>query len=210
MRLALPLFLLLSGCGALAPPTHVVHASQDWRSVATEDDRRRLREWRDAFIQGLAAARASGHSARIAEEGPLLEPDAALGGPPIPNGLYRCRVIKVGAKSPGLLDYVAYPYFSCQVRPEDEVQGFAKLTGSQRHAGLIFPGDQLRQVFLGTLMLSDEVRAMHYGVDEERDIAGFVERIGPNRWRMVMPWPHFESKVDVMELVPASEEGMSQ
>jgi hypothetical protein len=34
---------------------------------------------------------------------------------------------------------------------------------------------------------------MQYGRDEDRDVAGFVERIGPNRWRLVMPYPHFES-----------------
>jgi hypothetical protein len=61
----------------------------------------------------------------------------------------------------------------------------------------------MRQVFLGTLMLGDESRAMQYGVDPERDVAGFVERIGPERWRMIMPSPHFESLLDVMELVPA-------
>jgi hypothetical protein len=45
---------------------------------------------------------------------------------------------------------------------------------------------------------------MHYGADPERDVAGFIERIGPERWRLVMPWPHFESRLDVMELVPAT------
>jgi len=194
----------LAGCSSLQPPTHVIHGGQDWRSIATEADRERLRDWRWAFTEGLAAARAAGHGAAIAAEGALLDPDSALGGAPIPNGQYRCRVIKLGAKTPGLLDYVAYPYFTCRVRKEHAVQGFAKLSGSQRQVGLIFPGDQLRQVFLGTLMLGDEARAMHYGIDEERDVAGFVERIAPNRWRLLMPRPHFESKMDVMELVPAS------
>ena len=32
---------------------------------------------------------------------------------------------------------------------------------------------------------------------------GYVERIGQNSWRMIMPRPAFESVVDVMELVPA-------
>ena len=111
---------------------------------------------------------------------------------------------KVGAKSAGLLDFVAYPYFNCRVQQEGEVQSFAKLSGSQRQVELIFPNDPLRQVFLGTLMLGDEARAMHYGIDQERDVAGFVERIEPNRWRLIMPWPHFESQMDVMELVPAA------
>ena len=83
------------------------------------------------------------------------------------------------------------------------LQSFAKLTGSQRHVGLIFPGDAMRQVFLGTLVLGDEQGALQYGQDETRDVAGYVERIGPNRWRLVMPRPHFESQLDVMELVPA-------
>jgi hypothetical protein len=76
------------------------------------------------------------------------------------------------------------------------------MTGSQRYVGLIFPGDALRQVFLGTMVLGDERRAMQYGRDEERNVAGFVERIGPDRWRMLMPRPHFESQIDVLELVP--------
>jgi len=62
----------------------------------------------------------------------------------------------------------------------------------------------MREVFLGTLVLGDEGRAMQYGRDPDRDVAGFVERIGPNRWRMLMPRPHFESQIDVLELVPAS------
>ena len=79
---------------------------------------------------------------------------------------------------------------SAAIAQERDLQGFAKLTGSQRQVGLIFPGDALRQVFLGTLVLGDERAARQYGQDETRDVAGFVERIGPNRWRLVMPRPH--------------------
>jgi hypothetical protein len=175
---------------------------RDWRLVATADDRSRLRDWRDAFVEGLREARVAGHQAEIAGEGALLDPDSATGGGPIPNGAYRCRVIKLGSKSDGMLPYIAYPAFACRVRQEKDLQGFAKLTGSQRQVGLIFPGDALRQVFLGTLLLGDEARTMQYGRDQERDIAGYVERIGPARWRMIMPRPHFESDIDVLELVP--------
>ena len=113
-------------------------------------------------------------------------------------------MIKVGAKSEGMLNYIAYPAFDCRIQQAGHVQDFAKLTGSQRQVGSIFPGDALRQVFLGTLVLGDEARAMQYARDTERDVAGFVERIGPNRWRLIMPRPHFESQMDVMELVPSS------
>ena len=196
--------LALTACAEFRQaPGVVAHPTTDWRQVATESDRKRMREWRTAFIDALKAARASSHSAELAREGPLLEPDAALGAPKIPNGTYRCRVIKLGAKSAGMLDYVAYPAFNCRIRAQGELQGFAKIGGSQRQVGLIFPGDALRQVFLGTLVLGDEQRAMQYGRDQGRDIAGYVERIGPNRWRLIMPRPQFESIMDVMELVPS-------
>ena len=51
-------------------------------------------------------------------------------------------------------------------------------------------------------MLGDESRADAYGVDPMRDVAGYVERIGANRWRLVLPDPAFESLLDVIELVP--------
>jgi hypothetical protein len=193
--------LTLAAC-ANQPGAVVPRPSLDWRDVVTVSDRDRLREWRTAFVDSMRAARAAGHSADIDREGALLDPDAALGGGPIPNGDYRCRVIKLGVKSQGLLDYVSYPAFDCRITQAGQVQDFAKLTGSQRQVGSIFPGDPLRQVFLGTLVLADENRAMRYGRDTERDVAGYVENIGPNRWRLIMPRPHFESVMDVMELLP--------
>lgn len=201
--LLLPFLLAVSGCNVVQQPIAMIPDwSRDWHQVATSKDRQRLRDWRTDFVGALDAARKAGHGAEIDREGVLLQPDAALGGGPIPNGAYSCRVIKLGAKSAGMLDFVAYPPFACRIRQEKDLQGFAKLTGSQRPVGLIFPGDIMRQVFLGTLVLGDEREAMQYGQDATRDVAGYVERIGPNRWRLVMPAPAFESQLDVMELVP--------
>ena len=180
--------------------TRATPPMQTWQEVATPEDRVRLRDWRSAFTRALEQARAANHGAEIAREGVLLEPDAAVGGP-VPNGDYRCRVIKMGAKSPGMLDYIAYPAFRCRIE-QGKAQRFNKLTGSQRHVGLIYPSDQLRQVFLGTLVLGDETQAYQYGRDLDRDVAGWVERIGENRWRVVLPYPNYESLLDVIELVP--------
>jgi hypothetical protein len=173
---------------------------QSWQEVVTSQDRIRLRDWRTAFTRALEQAKAASHATKIADEGALLEPDAAIGGP-IPNGDYRCRVIKVGAKSTGMLEFISYPAFRCRIE-HGKAQRFTKLTGSQRHVGLIYPGDQLRQVFLGTLVLGDETQAYKYGRDPDRDVAGWVERIGDDRWRLVLPYPHYESMLDVIELVP--------
>ena len=163
-----------------------------------------MRDWRRTFVDALTTARKSGHSAEIAKEGALLDPDSARAGEKLPNGMYRCRVIKIGAKSVGMLDYAAYPAFTCRVRAEHDLQRLEKLSGSQRYVGLIFPNDAMREIFLGTLVLGDENRAMQYGEDPDRNIAGYIERIGDKRWRLVMPKPQFESQHDVMELVPAS------
>ena len=205
--LALAAAAAASGCNMLRQPAVMIpQTTSDWRSVATADDRTRLRDWRSAFVGALAAARAAGHGADIAREGALLVPDAALAGPSILDGDYRCRIIKLGAKSQGMLDYIAYPFFTCRIDTRTGANGtrrhFTKLTGSQRHVGLIYPSDQLRSVFLGTLVLGDEAGAYRYGVDPERDVAGWVERIGDRRWRIVLPYPHYESTLDLIELIP--------
>ena len=197
MRTFLALAMLaLTACAT----TSAAPQTPGWQSVATEADRTRLREWRTAFTKALEQARGAGHAADITREGFALEPDAARGGP-IPNGDYRCRVIKVGAKSEGLLNFIAYPAFKCRVSQQGELQHFDKLNGSQRPHGTIYSADQLRSVFLGTMVLGDETRAYQYGRDPERDLAGWVERIGERRWRIVFPYPHYESTLDVMELI---------
>ena len=194
------LCVLLSACATSRGPERVT--ASDWRAVATESDRKRLRDWRGDFARALAKARAAGHGATIDAEGRLLQPDAAIPGA-LPNGDYRCRIIKLGAQGEGLLDYIAYPGFTCRVTQEGALQYFAKLSGSQRPMGRIYRGDAMRNVFLGVLMLGDETRPMRYGSDPERGLAGWVERIDPQRWRIVLPAPRFESLTDVVELIPA-------
>jgi hypothetical protein len=194
---------LTAGCNVIEQPSGLIpRYTTAYKQVISENDRVRLRDWRKSFESALAAARKSGHGAEIDREGALLDADAAMGAPAISNGMYRCRVIKLGAKDPGNLDYASYPGFTCRVKQEHALQRLGKLSGPQRYVGLIFPGDAIRNVFLGTLVFADERRALQYGQDEQRDVAGYVERIGPKRWRLVMPAPHFESQLDVMELVP--------
>jgi hypothetical protein len=198
--------LMLAACGASGGDRRKVESTRvetlDWREIATEDDRTRLRQWRSAWVQGLNKAQAAGHLTEIAQEGPLLQPDAAVSWEAPPAGMYRCRVLKIGAKGSGTLDYVTYPPFDCRLRAENGMISFAKLTGSQRPLGLFLPDTNRRMIFLGTLQLGDEKRALQYGRDRERDMAGVVERVGEQRWRIAFPYPHFESTVDVLELVP--------
>lgn len=201
---ALGALLMLSGCGGGSGGEAVARATPpNWRTIATPRDRDRVRGWRDAWTQALAKATAPADRAAIAAEGTLLRPDAALASPVPPVGDYRCRVVKLGAQAEGGLDYVAYPAFTCRVALEGDVLSFAKLDGSQRPAGLLFPDDGGRLVMLGSMILGDERRPLDYGRDAERDVVGLLERVGPRRWRLAMPFPRWESTLDVMELVPA-------
>ena len=161
-RSSLACLLALAACDTIKQPaTMISDWSSNWHEVVTPADRARLRDWRGAFDEGLAAARKAGHGDEIDREGTLLVPDAAIpGAGGIPDGTYACRTIKLGAKATGLLDYIAYPAFRCRVTPEHNLRRLAKVGGSQRLVGLIFPADAVRQVLLGTLVLGDERRAL--------------------------------------------------
>lgn len=198
--------LACSSCSVIEQPSGLIPRwTMAWKDVVTNDDRLRIGDWRTSFVSALDAARKAGHGSDIAREGALLDPDAALAAPAIPNGIYHCRVIKLGTKpdtdSPV---YLSDPASLCRVKADRGLQRLNKFGGSQRYVGLIFPGDAVHEVFLGTLVLGDETNALQYGQDELRDVAGYVERIGPARWRILLPKPHFESQFDVMEMVPAS------
>lgn len=209
MRVVFPaLALALAGCShgerpAAATPAAVADGL-DWRTVATPADRQRLRDWRTAWMAALPQARVVDADG-IAAQGALFAPDVALNAPAPPPGNYRCRVFKLGAKDGGPRGFTAHPPFACRLTREHGALAFTKLTGSQRPVGHVYPDGTQRAVFLGSLVLGDERGAMRYGTDAQRDMAGWVERIGARRWRVVLPYPRFESLLDVVELVPAGQ-----
>lgn len=203
MGLAMP----LAGCGgrdAVTAPNTASSASDimNWRMVATKVDRERLRNWRDAWTTGVDRARRK-NAAQLAAQGALFDADRALPGALPPPGTYRCRVFKLGAKGTAMADFTRYGDFDCQVDRQAGVSRFYKNSGAQRAMGTIYDDSTSRGVFLGTLQLGDESRPMDYGRDAARDLAGFVDRVGERRWRIMLPYPQFESIVDVIELVPA-------
>lgn len=187
---------------AAAPAAARDDIPADWHRVATTADRARLRTTRQAWIEALAKARAAGQGRAIAAQGALFDPDGVLIGAKPPPGDYRCRVFKLGAQRPGNRDFAAYPAFRCRIDTEGGMLSFYKIGGGQRPVGLVFDDGRYRQIFLGTLSFGDEGLPIDYGRDDNRDMAGIVERVGPRRWRMVLPYPHFESLLDVVELVP--------
>lgn len=184
--------------------------TDDWVALAAQADRERVALLPSAWEAALTKARRE-HAAEIARLGALADPGVGLPRPQPAPGLYRCRTIKLGSRSPGpeSLAYVAYPYFRCRVEltPGGDLT-LTKLTGSQRVTGEFYPErdsagrDTRRLIFLGAQAWgSDEASAPAYGENPERDQIGVLERIGEDRYRLALPSPRQESELDLMELV---------
>ncbi|KSB89258.1 hypothetical protein AS593_08510 [Caulobacter vibrioides] len=181
--------------------TPVLAASGDWRRDATREDVRRIERLDEAWDAALAEARRGGHARELRALGPVVDPRAALARPQPTPGAYQCRTIKLGSQDGRGLPYVAYGWFRCRVQmtPGGDLL-LEKTTGSQRQAGNLYPDRDRRLVFLGAVAWGDREGRATYRRDPQRDQAGVFERIGPNRYRLAMPWPQQESKLDILEL----------
>lgn len=181
--------------------------SDDWRTVATPADASLLGRLDQAWSLARAEAEARGFADEVESLGVLVDPNAGQAGRlQPPPGDYRCRTIKMGARDAGPgraqgLAYVAYPAFRCRVEltPGGDLI-LEKTTGSQRTRGLLYPDTDRRLVYVGAQAWGDESGFPAYGAKAERDQLGVFERIGPQRWRLVIPFPKQESKLDILEL----------
>lgn len=225
MRRPAVLPALGAACLALAAPAGLARKpirGLTWQQRITARDRVRLREWREAWRDGLAQATSGGAAAAIAAEGALLQPDAALEQPLPPDGDYRCRLLKLGAQGtsgqlitqfgtrlrgsradqapPGAKTFLIYPTVPCRVGGGQ----LRMLAGVQRLHGYLWTFDGIRQLFLGSVALGDEHGGYDYGRDSARDAVGLLERVGERRWRLVLPRPTWQSILDVVEVVPAA------
>ena len=211
----LALALLVGGCQtkpAVPPgvtPSVEVAAplkADVWKQVATDADESRVGRMGLAWQEALAEANKVSPS-EIRREGVLLRPRASLARPAPTPGSYNCRLIKLGKATARSKAYESFKPFFCYVEVEDDLLTIVKQTGSQRPAGRLWEDDDPnRLVFLGSLALAEEDQPMAYGENPKRDMAGVLERIGPFRWRLVIPWPQSTSKLDVFELTPVADQ----
>ncbi|RAK56687.1 DUF4893 domain-containing protein [Phenylobacterium deserti] len=181
----------------IAIPAAASAASAEYRQDARPADLARLARLDQAWREALSHASPQ----QLRGLGAVVRPDAALVRPEPTPGAYRCRTLKLGLKgaapSSGL---ITYGWFRCRVEltPGGDLI-LSKTTGSQRPMGHLYPDTRRRQVYLGAVAWGDE-GPVRYGDNDERDQIGVFERIGAQRYRLVLPYPKQESTLDILEL----------
>lgn len=174
-----------------------------WRSVVQADDAEHLIGVDRAWSEALTLARRGGFARRIAAEGELLDPGAAQPRATLPPGSYRCRLIRIGPPSRRQRALNARGPFFCHVGVEGDRLSLTQQTGTERPGGYLWPDSDVRMVFVGALATGREEVPPPYGANGDRDVVGWIERIGSFRYRLVMPFRAEGVTLEVMELIPA-------
>ena len=201
--------MAIGGCVPVKDKPHAVISvgeplkAEVWQGIASAADKGRLANISGAWAAGLADARKAGFVSALREESELVKSNAALARPAPTPGSYRCRLVKLGGKPA----FEKFKPFFCYVEVDGNLLTIVKQTGSQRPAGRLWEDDDpKRLIFLGSLALGDEEVPIAYGDNPKRDMAGILERTGPFRWRLVIPWPQDGSKLHAYELTPVADQ----
>ncbi|MBF0665675.1 MAG: DUF4893 domain-containing protein [Brevundimonas sp.] len=193
----------VSPAATARPAPAAVRAADDWRTLVTPADASTLGRLDQAWRLARAEAEAAGFARQVEGLGPLVDPYAGLAGdvPPAP-GDYRCRTLRLGARAAGDPAHAETAWGRCAVAltPDGELWLTAD-TGFGRSRGRLYPDTGRRLVFLGARAgEADGADAPAYGDQRARDRIGVFERIGPARWRLVIPWPRQAAKLEIVEL----------
>ncbi len=184
-RLALALLLAL--------PASAASADGAVRRLMTPADRQRLETYDETRRAALEEARAGDRDA-VADLDALfakpLEPTAGFD----LGGEWRCRTIKAGGLSP----LVVYGWFKCRVSDDGAGWKLEKLSGSQRTTGRFYDDGEKRMIYLGSFSIGGET-PKPYGSGPDTDQVGYAFRTGDAEWRIELPSPRYESKLDIIE-----------
>ncbi|MGN6516887.1 MAG: DUF4893 domain-containing protein [Rhizomicrobium sp.] len=169
-----------------------------WRDVATQADQKRLSLLDESKARGMQQAEAGSDMGVIHA---VLDP---AGGPADGiEGMWRCRLIKLGGMTPSRV----YSWFTCRISDRGGHLFFNKVSGSTRTAGYLYPNGGGKYVYLGAEYMRTE--PMHaysgsgasYGAQQTPDDEiGLLSGIGHSHARIELPYPVQESAFDVIEL----------
>ncbi len=202
IALALPLSAVsLSGCAHRPRPTVALEAAAPrpigWRALASTEDQARIdglpRRWTEAKTRITRR-----YAGKVTAEGALLDPAGALPLPSLPPGPYRCRLVRLGGTAP----IASFKPDFCYIEGDAKGVAFTKVDGANLPGGWLFEDGATRQVLLGGTRRHANQQSPGYGTDPAGDVAGIVERVGPFRWRLVLPKAGRGALLDIYELVP--------
>ncbi len=212
MRPALPVLLLLTAAPLAAQP-----AASSWQGRIQPEDRPRMAGLWSAWTRSLADIQAAGGRAAVEALGPVAIPPVE----PLPGrrvnidaatlpapGAYRCRTIRLGSRDDGwprdgVLPLQTGNWGACRIGPgHGQPLALTMAEGEQRVSGGLWP-DGDRMVFLGALSLATETGRRGYGDDPDRDHLGVLRAIGPDHWRLELPWPRWQSVLLLIEITSA-------
>ncbi len=162
--------------------------------LMTPADKQRLASYDKVRAEALAEARKAGAAADVKTL------DAVVGRTPQSfdgfdmTGNWKCRTIKVG----GMAELIVYGWFKCKVTDDGSGWLLEKTSGSQRTTGRFYTESDTRQIYLGSFFVAGE-KPKPYGSGADSDQVGYAFRTGKAEWRIELPSPRYESKLDVME-----------
>jgi hypothetical protein len=204
-------FLFLAACTTMRPLPHprvratvTVEAEEPWRNVASDADAARLDALPRLWTEALEEARRAGYVRRLAAEGALLAPAAALPYAAPAPGPYSCRILRLGASAPGVRPFGEAGHGFCFVGGDRNQLSLTIEAGPRRMGGYLWPGKDNRAfAFLGG-QSPRGIPIPGYGDDPARDVVGLFERIGPFRYRLTLP-ARGGRGLTIVELRPAAE-----
>ena len=162
--------------------------------LITPADRIRLNNYDQTRQQAIAEARSGGEAGELAQLETILAKRVQSFAGFDMTGNWQCRTIKTG----GQLPLVIYGWFKCRVTDDGSGWKLEKISGSQRTTGRFYDESDRRLIYLGSQYVNEE-KPKPYGSGAETDQVGYAFRTGPKEWRIELPAPYYESKLDILE-----------
>ena len=163
------------------------------QKLITPADKARLDKYGETRKAALAEAKA-GSPAEVKQLDALLAKPLVSFSDKDLTGNWKCRTIKAGGLSP----LVIYGWFKCKVTDDGSGWRLEKISGSQRTQGRFFDDGEKRAIYLGSGSVNND-RAKPYGSGPQTDQVGYAFRTGAGEWRIELPAPYYESKLDIIE-----------
>jgi hypothetical protein len=186
-------FLLASALLVLL--TGIALADGEFDKIITAADRERMQNYDETRRGALAEARAGGAPEDLATLDAVASKEAQSWSGFDMTGNWQCRTIKAG----GLVPLIVYGWFKCKVSDDGSGWMLEKLTGSQRTKGRFFDDGDKRLTYLGSFYIAGEA-VKPYGSGPDSDQFGYAFRTGAEAFRIELPAPRYESKLDILEL----------